>query len=333
MEYVSLGHSGLSVSSLCLGAMTFGRETNESDSYRMLDMFSAAGGNFIDTANVYSRGLSEEIVGSWLSRQNRDDFVIATKVRFPMGNGPNDRGLGRKHILQQVEASLRRLKTNYIDLYQLHCQDPHTPLDETLYTLNELVRQGKIRYIGASNFTPSMLQKAVDISRSKGWEAFISLQAKYNLLVRSSEWELLPLCEREGLSFMVWGPLLGGWLSGRYKRGMEGPPPNSRVEDAEKEGWFESWTNYNNEHTWKVIDALLEISREVSRSPAQVALNWLRGNYSVTLPIIGARKLEHLKDNLDSVTWSLSREHVEYLNKMSDVPRPYPYDTIEQNCC
>ncbi len=333
MDYKFLGRSGLRVSSLCLGAMTFGRETSESDSHRMLDMFAAAGGNFVDTANVYSQGLSEEIIGTWLKTQQRDDFVIATKVRFPMGNGPNDSGLGRKHIIQQVEASLGRLKTDYIDLYQVHCQDPYTPLEETLGTLDELVHQGRVRYIGASNFSPSMLQKALDISRSARWEAFISLQAKYNLLVRSSEWELLPQCEREGLGFMVWGPLHGGWLSGRYRRGMEGPPAESRVEMAQKEGWFESWANYNNEHTWKVIDALMEVSIETGRSPAQVALNWLRGNYGVTVPIIGARKLEHLRDNLESVQWKLGSRHVDFLNKASEITLPYPYDMIKQNCC
>lgn len=332
MQYVSLGNSGLKVSELCMGSMTFGRETDEQTSYTMMDDFSAAGGNFIDTANVYSRGTSEKIVGKWLKRQRREDYVVATKVRFPMGDGPNESGLGRAHIMQQVEASLKRLQTDYIDLYQVHCQDPTTPLEESLATLNNLVQSGKVRYIGASNFTPSVLQKALDISAARGWAPFVSLQAKYNLLTRSGEWELLPLCAREGLGFMVWGPLLGGWLSGRYTRDMQAPPKNSRVEQAEEEGWFESWQNYNTEATWQVIDSLLEIAKETGRSPAQVSLNWLLRKCEVTSPIIGARRLEHLRDNLSAAEWSLTQEQMQRLNKASSIPAPYPYDMVQQNC-
>lgn len=333
MRYVFLGNSGLKVSNVCMGAMTFGRETTEADSFRMLDEFHTAGGNFIDTANVYSRGISEEIVGKWLKNHKRDDWVVATKVRFSMGSGPNDRGLSRKHILAQVDASLSRLQSDYIDLYQLHCEDPNTPLEESLGTLNDLVKAGKIRYIGASNFTPSVLQKALDTSRNGALEAFISLQAKYNLLTRSSEWELLPLCEREKLSFLVWGPLLGGWLSGRYTRGMEAPPAHSRVHAAEKEGWVESWKNYNTEHTWRVIDALLELAGETGHSPAQVALNWLLQKSDTVIPIIGARKIEHLRDNLGTMEWSLSAEQMRTLDEASEIPLPYPYEMVQKNCC
>lgn len=332
MEYQNLGNSGLSVSRLCMGAMTFGRETSEKDSYHMLDDFAAKGGNFIDTANVYSKGTSEEIVGKWLANRSRDDYVVATKVRFSMGDGPNEHGLGRKHILQQIDASLRRLQTDYIDLYQVHCEDPVTPLEETLSTLNDLVERGKVRYIGASNFTPSMLQKALDISRGRGWAPFISLQGKYNLLTRSTEWELLPLCRREGLGFMVWGPLLGGWLSGRYTRDMEAPPEGSRVKTAEQEGWFEAWRNFNTEHTWGIIDVLLQIAKETGRSPAQISLNWLLQNCDVTSPILGARKLEHLQDNLGSEGWSLSENQLDRLNAVSTISAPYPYDMVRQNC-
>ena len=174
MNYRYLGKTGLKVSELCLGAMTFGRENEatEEESFQMMGRFVAAGGNFIDTANVYSTGISEEIVGRWLKEQRRDDFVIATKVRFPMGEGPNDLGLSRKHILSSVEASLRRLQTDYIDLYQVHCWDPKTPLEETLSTLNDLVRKGVVRYLGASNFGGWQLQRAIDISRENGWEGF-----------------------------------------------------------------------------------------------------------------------------------------------------------------
>ncbi|MCB0025505.1 MAG: aldo/keto reductase, partial [Caldilinea sp.] len=184
----------MKVSELCLGAMTFGRESTEADSIQMMNRFVAAGGNFIDTANVYTRGVSEEIVGRWLRNRKRDDLVIATKARFPMGDGPNDLGLSRKHLLSAVEDSLRRLQTDYIDLYQVHCWDPGTPLDETLTTLDTLVRSGKVRYIGASNYSGWQLQKAVDTSRHQGWEPFSCLQPLYNLLDRSLEWELVQVC-------------------------------------------------------------------------------------------------------------------------------------------
>ncbi|HEV7626939.1 MAG TPA: aldo/keto reductase, partial [Streptomyces sp.] len=204
-----LGNSGLRVSELCLGSMTFGRETDEETSSSILDTFVEAGGNFIDTADVYSRGGSEEILGRWLTKQRRDDLVVATKVRFPMGDGPNDKGLGRKHIIEGVEASLRRLRTDYIDLYQVHCWDPATPLEQTLSTLDSLVRAGKVRAVGASNFSGWQLQKAVDISRRRGWEPFTCLQPLYNLLDRETEWELLPVCRNEGLGVIPWSPLRG----------------------------------------------------------------------------------------------------------------------------
>ncbi len=329
MNYLSLGNSGLKVSEQCLGAMTFGRESSREDSFRMLDLYKEAGGSFIDSANVYSRGGSEALVGEWLKRQRREDFAVTTKVRFPMGEGPNDQGLGRKHIRASVEASLQRLQTDYIDILFVHCWDPHTPLEETLSTLNDLVREGKVRYLGASNFSGSQLQKALDISRHRGWEPFSALQAKYNLLTRSTEWELLPLCRREGLGFMAWGPLLGGWLSGRYRRGMEKPPENSRVEQAEKEGWFESWSRYATEHTWRVTDALIAASEEMNRSPAQTALLWLQAQPGVTCPIIGARKIRHLEDNLKAAGGSLPPEAVEKLNRASAAEMPYPYDFLQ----
>lgn len=328
MNYRYLGRTGLKVSELCLGAVTFGREASEEESRRMMDRFSEAGGNFIDTANVYTRGVSEEIVGRWLKARRREDFVIATKVRFPMGKGPNDAGLSRKHILAEVEASLRRLGTDYIDLYQVHCWDPATPLEETLSTLDDLVRRGLVRYIGASNFSGWQLQKALDISRANGWEPFVSLQPQYNLLCRSTEWELIPVCLNEGLGVIPWSPLRGGWLSGKYRRGMTAPPPNTRVEEAERQGWGERWSRYNNEYTWRVIDALFEVAREVGKTPAQVAINWLLQKPGVTAPIIGARNLQQLEDNLGAAGWSLDRALVEKLDQASNVELPYPYDFI-----
>jgi aryl-alcohol dehydrogenase-like predicted oxidoreductase len=332
MEYRFLGHTGLRVSELCLGAMTFGRqnEATEEESYAMLDRFVAVGGNFIDTANVYSTGISEEIVGKWLRRQRRDDLVIATKVRFPMGTGPNDLGLSRKHILSSVEASLKRLQTDYIDLYQVHCWDPATPLEESLSTLNDLVRRGIVRYLGASNFTGWQLQRAIDLSREKGWERFVCLQPQYNLLCRSTEWELIPVSIREGLGVIPWSPLRGGWLSGKFRRGMTAPPDDSRVKLAEEKDWGEKWSAYNNEHTWNVLDALHAVAAKTGKTPAQVAINWLLRKPGVTAPIIGARGMTQLEANLGASGWILSEEQVRYLDDESALQPPYPYDFIDK---
>ncbi len=328
MNYRYLGRTGLKVSELCLGAMTFGRESTEEISVQMLDRFAEAGGNFVDTADVYSQGVSEEILGRWLRGKRRDDFVIATKVRFAMGAGPNDVGLSRKHILSAVEASLRRLGTDYIDLYQVHMWDPGTPLEETLGALNQLVESGKVRYLGASNYAGWQLQKAIDISCQNGWEAFACLQPLYNLLDRSIEWELLPVCEAEGVGVIPWSPLRGGWLSGKYRRGMTAPPLDTRIAVAEKHGWSEAWGAYANEHTWQVIDALLAVAGEAEKSPAQVALNWLLQKPAVAAPILGARTLAHLEDNLGATGWALSNEHMERLEQASAQPWPYPYEGI-----
>jgi aryl-alcohol dehydrogenase-like predicted oxidoreductase len=328
VNYRYLGATGLKVSELCLGAMTFGRETSEADSRRILDRFVAAGGNFIDTADVYTRGASEEIVGRWLEGRQRDDLIVATKVRFPMGSGPNDVGLSRKHMLAGVEASLRRLKTDYIDLYQVHCWDHVTPLEETLSTLDGLVRAGKVRYIGASNYSGWQLQKAIDTSRRRGWEPFTCLQPQYNLLCRSTEWELVPVCQNEGLGIIPWRPLRGGWLSGKYRRGMAAPPEGTRVKIAEEQGWSESWSNYNNEHTWNVLDALQAVAEQADKPPAQVAINWLLTRPAVTAPIIGARTIEQLENNLGASGWTLSDEQVAQLDEASEPAKVYPYDHI-----
>lgn len=326
MNYRQLGRTGLRVSELCLGAMTFGRESTEKDSFKMLDRFVEAGGNFIDTANVYSTGLSEEILGRWLKGKSRDDFVLATKVRFRMGPGPNDIGLSRKHILSAVENSLRRLGTDYIDLYQIHRRDPDTPWEETLGTLDSLVKAGKVRYLGASNVTGYQLQKAIDLSRARGWEAFSCLQPLYNLLDRSTEWELLPVCRTEGLGVIPWSPLRGGWLSGKYHRNMSAPPAGTRIETAEKEGWGERWSEYATEHTWTVVDTLMAIAKEAGKTPAQVALNWVMNQPGITAPILGVRTMAHLEDNLGAAGWALSEEQTSRLNQVSDVPLPYPYN-------
>ena len=330
MQYRYLGRTGLRVSELCLGAMTFGREASEEVSFQMLDCFVEAGGNFIDTADVYSQGISEEILGRWLKDKQRDNFIIATKVRFPMGSGPNDVGLSRKHLLAAVEASLRRLNTTYIDLYQVHMWDPGTPIEETLSALDQLVKSGKVRYLGASNYAGYQLQKAIDLSRQLGWELFACLQPLYNLLDRSFEWELGPVCEAEGVGVIPWSPLRGGWLSGKYQRGMSKPLPDTRIEEAGKRGWGEAWELYANERTWQVIETLTAIATELQKTPAQVALNWLLQKPVVTAPILGARTLAHLDDNLGATGWLLRPEQVAKLNEAGQLPLPYPYESLAQ---
>jgi aryl-alcohol dehydrogenase-like predicted oxidoreductase len=328
MNIRQLGRTGLRVSELCLGAMTFGREADETTSLQMLNHYIDAGGNFIDTADVYgpTPGISEEILGRWLKGRDRSSLVLATKVRFPTGPGPNDYGLSRKHILDGVHSSLRRLGTDYIDLYQVHYWDPTTPLEETLSTLDDLVHSGKVRYLGASNFKPASLQKAFDLSRQHDWQPFVCIQPLYNLLDRAIEWDLLPLCQNEGLGMITWAPLRGGWLSGRYHRGMEAPPPGSRVEEADKQNWGERWELYANERTWMLLDTLFAVARECERTPPQVAINWLLNRPGVTAPIIGARSLKHLEDNLGAVGWSLNAEQMARLTQAGDMPAPFPYN-------
>jgi len=329
MNYRQMGKTGLRVSELCLGAMTFGRETMETDSIQILDRFIEAGGNFIDTADVYSAGKSEAILGRWLKGKTRTDFAIATKVRFNIGLGTNDFGLSRKHILDGVENSLRRLGTDYIDIYQIHKWDRATPIEETIHTLDSLVQAGKVRYLGASNVAGYQLQKAIDISQANGWEPFTCLQPLYNLLDRSIEWELLPVCQNEGVGVIPWSPLRGGWLSGKYRRGMDAPPADTRISDAEKNNWSERWSAYANDRTWGVIEQLLAIADEIEKTPAQVALNWVLNRPGVTAPIIGVRTIAHLEDNLGAVGWSLSAEQLQKLDQASDMPLPYPYNLLQ----
>lgn len=323
-----LGTSGIAVSELCLGAMTFGRESSEEESVRILDAFADAGGTFVDTANVYAGGESERILGRWLRGQPREKFVIATKVRWPTGAGPNDAGLGRVHVLREIEASLARLGTEYVDLYQVHGWDPATRLEDTLLTLHSLVERGLVRTIGVSNFSGWQLQKALDVSKALGLTSFVSLQPQYNLLTRSAEWELLEVCREERLAVLPWSPLKGGWLTGKYTRGMSAPPQDTRVDAAEKNGWSESWSNLNTEHTWNVIDVLLDVARELGRSPAQVALRWVMERSLVTAPIVGARTLEQLRGHLGALGWTLPDEARARLTRASELPLPYPYDFV-----
>jgi aryl-alcohol dehydrogenase-like predicted oxidoreductase len=324
MEIVNVGRTGLQVSELCLGTMTFGREIDEAASRQLLDRFVEAGGNFIDTANSYSAGRSEEIIGNWMTDKHRHELVIATKVRF--GSGTYNRGLSRKHILDAVDNSLRRLKTDYIDLYQMHMWDYSTPIEEALATLDKLVRSGKIRYVGISNVSGWQLQKAVDLCSANHWEGIACLQPLYNLLDREAEWELLPVCLNEGIGVIPWSPLRGGWLTGKYRRGMPAPQ-DTRIKEGEaaERSWTEEWINYNNDTTWNLIDVLIEVAEAVGRTPAQVALNWLLQQPGITAPILGMRTAAQLEDNLGAAGWSLNNEQVQRLTDASARPLPYPY--------
>ncbi len=328
MEYRNLGKTGLKVSELCLGAMHFGGPADEQASVRILDEFVEAGGTFIDTADVYNAGESESVVGRWLKGRDRDAMVIATKVYGAMGDGANDGGLSRKHILAAVEASLRRLGTDYIDLYYAHVWDTATPIEETLSTLDTLVTSGKVRYLGASNVTGWQLQKSVDVAHRAGINGYSALQPLYNLLDREAEWELLAVCRNEGLGVMPWSPLRAGWLAGRFHRGMDAPPEGTRVAAAAGLGLLESWEYYDNERTWAVLDALHAIAGETGRSVAQVALRWLIQTDPVTAPIIGPRTLEHYTDNIGAAGWSLSDDQLAQLTTVSEKPSVYPYDLL-----
>jgi aryl-alcohol dehydrogenase-like predicted oxidoreductase len=327
VEYRRLGKTGLMVSELCLGCMTFGRELDEEGSKEIVERFLGAGGNFIDTADVYAEGLSEEITGRAI-KGVREDVVLATKVRFPMGDGPNDVGLSRKHVVAGCEASLRRLDTDHIDLYQVHMWDAATPLEETLSALTDLVRQGKVRYVGVSNFTGWQLMKALCSSELKGFERFVSLQPQYSLVERNIEREVLPVCREEGLGVIPWSPLGGGFLSGKYRRG-EMPPQDSRIAGA-TDDMEEAWARRATERNWRTLDVIDEISEETGKSYAQISLNWLLRQGDVTAPIIGARRLDQLEDNLQATGWELSAEQVRRLSEASAIEDVYPYRMIRE---
>ena len=324
MEYRQLGSTGTRVSELCLGTMTFGREADEATSRDIIDRFLDAGGNFVDTADVYADGASEEILGRALGGR-RNDVVLATKVRFPTGPGPNDHGASRAHIRMGVDASLRRLGTDWIDLYQIHCWDASTPLEETISTLDDLVHAGKIRYAGASNYTAWQLAKALGLAALRGWEPFVSLQPEYSLITRDIERELLPLCRDAGLAVLPWSPLAGGVLTGKYREGEEFPK-GTRGADTEESIEF---TYRLHERAWSIVDAVRKVAEEAGKTPSQVALNWIVHRPGVTAPIIGARNMSQLEDNLGAVGWQLEAEHWRALSSASAFPRGYPYDFID----
>lgn len=327
MDYRKLGPSGTIVTSLCLGTMTFGAESDEATSFAIMDDYVAAGGNFFDTADVYSTGVSEEIIGRWLRDRPgmRDSLVIASKGRFPMGKGPNDIGLSRKHLSAALDNSLRRLGIEQLDLYQLHAWDALTPIEETLRFLDDAVAAGKIAYYGFSNFLGWQLTKAVHVAKAQGFTAPVTLQPQYNLLVRDIEHEIVPACQDAGMGLLPWSPLGGGWLSGKYKRDQM-PTGATRLGENPRRG-MEAFEKRNAEtRTWDIIGAVEDIASANDASMAQVALAWLVAQPSVTSVILGARTREQLKDNLGAGSLRLSAEHLARLTEVSaPVMSDYPY--------
>jgi len=318
MEYCKLGRTGLRVSRFCLGTMTFGWTSDEQSAYEVFSAFADAGGNFLDTADVYSRwaagnpgGVAETYIGNWLKGQRRDQFVIATKARGKMGESPNDEGLSRKHILQAVEASLRRLQTDYIDLYQCHAPDDNTPIEETLRALDDLVHQGKARYVGCSNFRAWQVCEALWTSDKFNLARFESVQPHYNLAHRAEfERELMPLCRAEGLGVIPYSPLEGGFLTGKY-RADRPTPQGSRGEGNDR------MKRYSTARNFALIDKLEELGKARSKTIAQMALGWLLANPVITSPIIGANNMAQLTELLGAAELKLSEEEINTLDEMS----------------
>lgn len=327
MEYRQLGASGLKVPVLSFGTATFGGSgdffkawgtTQADEATRMVNLCLEAGVNFFDTANVYSHGLAEEILGKALT-VHRDQVLISTKASFKMGDGPNDYGSSRVHLLKSVEESLKRLNTDYIDIYHLHGFDGNTPVEETLKTLDNLIQSGKIRYIACSNFSGWHLMKSLSVSEKYGWSKYIAHQAYYSLLDREFEWELMPLGIDQNIATIVWSPLSSGRLAGKYRRNQPLPKDN-RVQQGGGHG-----PALNEELLYRIVDALDEVAAETGKSIAQVSINWLLQRPTVSNIIIGARDEEQLKQNLGAIGWNLTGDQVRKLDMASETAPVYPY--------
>ena len=310
MQYVPLGSTGLKVSRLCLGTMTYGAKSwrpwilDEGEAQPFFKRAIEAGINFFDTADAYSVGVSETVVGHAIREfTRRDDVVIATKVFFPMGPGPNDRGLGRKHIMQAVDASLRRLNTEYIDLYQIHRFDPETPIEETLEALDDVVRAGKALYIGASSMFAWQFAKMLSMQKERGWRRFVTMQNHYNLVYREEEREMIPLCIDQNVGLIPWSPLARGFLAGNRSRDDKGETPRAKSDDFAHDMYY-------SDADFDVVDRVKEIAAKRSVKPAQVALAWLFHKPGVTAPIVGASKLEQLEDAIAALEIKLSSEEI-----------------------
>jgi aryl-alcohol dehydrogenase-like predicted oxidoreductase len=327
MEYRQLGGSGLKVPVLSFGVATFGGgneffrawgSTDVAEAKRLIDICLDAGVNLFDTANIYSKGLSEEILGEALAGR-RDNVLISTKATFPMGDGPNDMGSSRYHLIRECEASLRRLKTDHIDIYHMHGFDALTPVEEALRTLDDLVQSGKVRYIACSNFSGWHLMKSLAASEKYGWTRYVAHQVYYSLVGREYEWELMPLGLDQKVSALVWSPLGWGRLTGKIRRGQP-LPAGSRLHKTADAG-----PPVADEYLYQVIDALDEVARETGRTVPQIALNWLLQRPTVANVIIGARNEEQLRQNLDATGWNLTPEQVAKLDAASDTTPIYPY--------
>lgn len=314
MEYRSFGRTGVKVSSLCLGCMMFGGKTDPAESQKIIDRALEAGINLIDTANVYSLGKSEEATGEALKRNGkRGDVVLATKVHWKMGEGVNDWGNSRRHIIEQCEASLRRLQTDYIDLYQIHRPQPDIPIDEALRALDDLIHAGKVRYIGSSTFAAWQVVESLWVAKELGLNRFVSEQPPYNLLDRRIERELLPMARTFGLAVIPWSPLAGGLLTGKYRRGEE-PPPGSRFEDYENNPLLR---HRMTERIYDVVEGLQPLAEEKGVTLSQFALAWCTQRLGVTSPIIGPRTLEQLEDNLGAVDVTFSEDELKSIDRIA----------------
>jgi aryl-alcohol dehydrogenase-like predicted oxidoreductase len=337
MELRRLGRSGLQVSALSLGAMTFGESqtfmkgvtSSDDEARRVFDRAVDAGMNLVDTANVYSEGQSEELTGQWI-KGKRDRVLLATKCRFPVGfgvtskPGPHDWGLSRKAILAACEASLRRLGTDFIDLYQTHMQDTSVGIDETLRALDDLVTAGKVRYIGCSNYTGYRLVESLWTAEKLHTHRYESVQLQWSLAMRSAEREIIPACRAFGVGTLVWSPLARGLLSGKYKRD-QAPPPGTRLES-----WTDSFKAYNNERTWSLLDVLGKVAKRRETTHAAAAIAWLLAKPVVSTVIVGARTVAQLEDNLRAVDVKLTAEDVKELDDASTPSWEYPYDFISR---
>jgi aryl-alcohol dehydrogenase (NADP+) len=330
MDYRTLGRSGCAVSSLALGTMTFGAETDEPEAHRQLDRFTEAGGTLVDTADVYSAGASEEIIGRWLAARpaaTTDRVVLATKGRFSTDASPNGAGLSAVHLTRALDASLRRLGVEAVDLYQVHAFDPWTPLDETLRTLDGFVRAGKIRYYGLSNFTGWQLTKTVHLAQAMGAAGPVTLQPQYSLVVREIEWEIVPAVQDAGMGMLPWSPLAGGWLSGKYRRDQR-PAGVTRLGEDPGRG-MEAWDRRGTQRTWEIIDVVQIVAEERGVSMAEVALAWVAARPAVSSVILGARTMAQLESNLRSADLQLSATETAALDAASDPRAPdYPYGEL-----
>jgi aryl-alcohol dehydrogenase-like predicted oxidoreductase len=333
MDYRTLGRSGCAVSTLCLGTMTFGAESDEATSHALLDTFVDAGGTLVDTADVYSAGISEEIIGRWFAARPAevsDRVVLATKGRFSMAEEPNGLGLSRRHLTRALDGSLRRLGVERVDLYQVHAYDPWTPLEETVRTLDDFVRAGKISYWGLSNFTGWQLTKIVDTAAALGATGPVTLQPQYSLIVREIEWEIVPAARDAGLGLLPWSPLGGGYLSGKYRRD-ELPGGDTRLGDNPERG-MEAWARRGTDRTWRIVEALQAVADRRGVSMAAAALAWVTDRPGVTSTILGARTVEQLTANLEAADLHLDLEETAALDVASDLgASDYPYGELGEN--